>query len=200
MDQDVVAALIRERHEQGLDLYDEVWDGVYVMPSMPSLGHQELVVGLVVAFHEVVARAGRGKVYAGANISDRRTGWKENFRVPDVVVVLKGGRAVAYGAHLHGGPDVLVELESPGEEAERKIPFYSQIQVRELLIIRLDDRRLRLYRHDGRQLVPVDPSAFQGGRWLVSEVLPLAFRRKAGRGGPRTELRRTDDEPGHWIM
>jgi hypothetical protein len=35
--------LIQERKQKGIDSHDEVWDGVYVMPSMPTLEHQELV-------------------------------------------------------------------------------------------------------------------------------------------------------------
>ena len=42
-----------------------------------------------------------------------------------------------------GGPDFLVEVQSPHDDTEVKIPFYSELQVRELLIIHRDTRALR---------------------------------------------------------
>jgi Uma2 family endonuclease len=200
LDPDVLKEMVRDRHERGIDLYDEVWDGVYVMPSMPNLGHQQLVHDLEIPLDVVVVQEKRGHVYPGANVSDRRSGWKENFRVPDIVVVLKNSRAIACEAHFYGGPDFLIEIESPDEDIDLKFDFYSRIQVQELLIIHRDTRQLRLYRHDGQQLVPVQRTAFQGGKWLVSAVVPLAFRRKVTRGGPRTEVRRTDGKPGRWTV
>jgi hypothetical protein len=191
---------IRQRQERGIDRYDEVWEGVYVVPALPSNPHQDLVLALSVILHGVIVTEGRGRVQAGANVSDRRSGWDHNFRGPDVVVVLKSGRAIDCTTHWFGGPDFLTEIQSPGDDTDEKIPFYSKIQVRELLIIHRDTRQLRLYRHDGQQLVPVEPSAWAGGKWLVSEVVPLAFRRRVVRGQPKTEVRRTDGTPGNWIV
>ena len=42
--------LIEERKALGIDRHDEVWDGVYVMPSTPSLEHQDLVHDLDTIF------------------------------------------------------------------------------------------------------------------------------------------------------
>ena len=185
LDQDICDDLIRKRKQLGQDHHDEVWDGVYVMPSMPSLDHQDLVTDLVAIFWETVVLEHRGRVQPGANVSDRRVHWKQNFRVPDIVVALKNGQAVDCGTYWFGGPDFLVEIESPGDDTANKLPFYSEIRVRELLIIHRDSRKLTLLRHDGDELAEVAPVTFQGGKWLRSEVLPLAFRRKTGR-------------PSHW--
>src|SRR5262249_10898311 len=87
-DIDRAEELIEERKRIGADRYDEVWDGVYVMPSMLSLEHQGLVLDLGTIFSEVVKRPGLGQVYPGANVSDRGSDWKSNYRVPDLVVVL----------------------------------------------------------------------------------------------------------------
>jgi hypothetical protein len=59
---------------------------------------------------------------------------------------------------------------------------------------------LRLFRHNGQELVPIEPTSFEGGKWLVSTVLPLAFRRKAFRRGPLTEIQRTDGTAGSWTV
>ncbi len=102
--------------------------------------------------------------------------------------------------HIQGGPDFLVEIESPGDDTEEKVPFYAKIGVRELLIIHRDKRTPRLLRLEGEELVLVPPSLFEGKNWLVSEVLPLAFRRTVVKGVPRTLVHRTDGEPGLWTV
>src|SRR5205085_6957633 len=45
-DEDLLDRIIQERKRMGIDLYDEVWEGMYVMPSLPSLEHQKLVLDL----------------------------------------------------------------------------------------------------------------------------------------------------------
>jgi Uma2 family endonuclease len=192
--------LIQERKRTGADRYDEVWDGVYVMPSMPSLEHQELVNDLGALFDEVVKRPGLGKVYPGVNVSDPGSDWKTNYRVPDVVIVLKNSRAVSHSTHVQGALDFLVEVESPGDDSEEKVPFYAQLGVRELLLIHRDKRTLRLLRLEGQEHVLVPASLLEGKRWVMSAVLPLAFRRKIQGGKPAMEVRRTDGKAGLWSV
>jgi Uma2 family endonuclease len=200
-DEEVAAEIIQQRQRLGIDRKDEAWDGMYVIMPEPTNAHQDLVGNLVWILKSVVDAEGVGRTHPGANVSDRRKGWKKNFRAPDVVVVLPGSQAVDCNTHWMGGPDFLVEIQSPGDETDAKIPFYSGIGVRELLIIHRDTRQLRLFRHDGTDLAPIDPSDFQGKKWLRSATVPLAFRRTTPKGqGPRTEVRRTDDTPGQWVI
>jgi Uma2 family endonuclease len=199
-DAGLIAPFIRERKRRGIDRYDEVWEGIYVVPSMPTNAHQRLVGDLGDVLREVSRKAGRGQSYPGANVSDRRKGWEHNFRVPDMVVVLNNSRAVDCGTHFCGGPDFLVEIESPGDDTEEKVPFYGKIGVRELLIIHRDRRTLRLLRLEGEDLLLVKPSDLDGKEWLVSEVLPLACRRSVVKGVPRTQVRRSDGRPGLWTI
>jgi Uma2 family endonuclease len=198
-DKDVVHEMIRERQRRGIDKYDEVWDGVYVMPPLANNPHQRLV-GDLTSIYQEVTRRGRDQEMPGANVSDRRSGWEKNFRCPDIVVVLQGGRAVDCGTHWFGGPDFLNEIQSPGDDTDEKIPFYSEIQVRELLVIQRDTRQLRLLRHDGKELVAVKPTSFKGKKMLLSAVLPVAFRRVSYQGEPRTEVVRTDSVAGRWLV
>jgi Uma2 family endonuclease len=192
--------LIQERKRKGIDLFDEVWEGMYVMPSMPSNAHQLLVGDLDDIFRAVVGKAELGKSYPGANVSDRRKGWDDNYRIPDVVVVLNDCRAVDCTTHFCGGPDFLVEVQSPGDDTEEKVPFYGKIGVRELLIVHRDKRTLGLLRLEGEELILVKPSLLDGKEWLVSAVLPLAFRRTVVKGVARTQVRRTDGKPGLWTV
>jgi Uma2 family endonuclease len=192
--------LIEERKRKGIDLYDEVWEGMYVMPSMPNNAHQKLLDNLGDILTEVVKRGKMGDKFRGVNVSDRRKGWEYNYRVPDMVVVLKDSRAIDCGTHYCGGPDFLVEIQSPGDDTEEKVPFYGKIGVRELVIIHRDKRTLRLLRLEGDELVLVKPSVFKGKEWLVSAVLPLASRRAARKGVPVTQVRRSDGKPGSWTV
>lgn len=200
LDPSLVQDFIHRRQEADHDKYDEMWEGVYVVPALPRLPHQRLVGAFCTIFYLVITSENRGTVQPGANVSDREEDWEADYRAPDVVVVLNDGRAVDCGTHWMGGPDFLTEVLSPRDPVEEKIPFYGQLQVRELLVVHPETRHMQLYRHDGQQLVLVAPTAFQGGRWLVSEVLPLAFRRRALQRGPQTEIRRTDGKPGHWTV
>jgi Uma2 family endonuclease len=200
LDRDLIREFIQERHELGIDASDEVWEGVYIVPPLATIPHQRLATGLAVILYTVMTLEGKGDVQAGANVSDRRFGWKRKFRAPDVVVVLTPSRAVDCNTHYMGGPDFLIEVQSPGDQTDEKIPFYGQIGVQELLIVHRDTRELRLYRHNGQELVQVKPSDLQGGKWLVSTIVPLAFRRKVLRSGPLTEVQRTDDVAGNWTV
>ena len=199
-DAELLDRLIAERKRKGLDRYDEVWEGMYVMAAVPNNAHQKLLDDLGDIFTEVVKRGKLGDKYQGANVSDRRKGWDANFRVPDLVVVLKNSRAVDCGTHFCGGPDFLVEIQSPGDDSEDKVPFYSKIGVRELLIVHRDKRTLRLLRLQDEELILVEPSLLDGKEWLVSTVLPLAFRRTVRRGVALTQVRRTDGKPGLWTV
>lgn len=200
LDEHMIDRLLEERKRRGLDLYDEVWEGMYVMPPIARIDHQELVSDLDGIFNAVLKPAGLGKSYPGVNVSDRREDWEHNYRVPDVAVVLAQSRAVNLGTYFFNGPDFLVEVESPGDDTEEKVPFYSKIGVRELLIVHRDKRTLRLLRHDGEDLREVQPTELEGAAWLISAVLPLAFRQTTSKGILRTEVRRTDAQSGTWLF
>ena len=199
LDESISEDLIRERQRLGNDRYDEVWDGVYVMPAMPNNSHQILVHKLSHVF-DIVVPEDDGVIQPGANVSDQDTGWATNFRIPDILVALVGGHAIDRGTHWQGGPDFLVEIESPGDDTQEKIPFYAQIRVREVLVIQRDSRELTLLRLRGEELVEVEPTKLGGQLWLCSDVLPLAFRRVTVRRRPRTAVRRTDRQPGEWTV
>ena len=186
---------VKERQQRGIDQPDEVWDGVYIVPPLANNPHQDLVGAFTAILHEVIGVPGRGRVLPGANVSDRRDDWEHNFRAPDVVVVLKTGRAVDCQTHWLGGPDFLIEIQSPRDDTQEKIPFYSQLFVKELLIVHRDTRRLQLYRHDGQSLVLVGQSNEESNAWVQSEVVPLLFRWKGTRKNPGTQVKRADGKP-----
>ena len=175
----VADEIIRDRQKKGIDGHDEVWDGVYIVSPFASNPHQTIVTRLTHILCSVIEDEGRGVVHAGANVSDRRgREWKNSHRTPDAVVVLNGGRAVDRGTHWFGGPDFLIEVQSPGDETDLKIPFYARIGVRELLVVHRDTRRLRLFRP--RRTEPsrcLRPGSAPSPSWRARACAPRPRRR-----------------------
>jgi Uma2 family endonuclease len=198
LDPAMSAALIRDRQQRGIDRDDEVWDGVYVMPPLATNWHQDIVGDLVAILRYVLPA--KVRVQPGANVSDHRSGWDQNYRCPDIVVVFPGGRAEDCGTHWFGGPDFLVEIRSPKDETLDKLTFYSGLEVRELLVIDRDRRGLMLFRHDGAKLTLTETSTEKRREWVRSAVVPLAFRWRDVRGKPRTDVRRTDGKRKTWTI
>jgi Uma2 family endonuclease len=182
--------LKRQRAESGADRFDEVWDGVTVMSPLADNEHQDLVGGLCAVLQAVVTWADLGKVAPGANVSDRNTGWDKNYRIPDVAVFLRDGQARDCGTHWLGGPDLAIEITSPGDLTRDKIPFYAAIGTRELLILARDSWTLELYRLDASTLSLVQKATVDSTEPLVSDIVPLQFQLIAGDDRPRIEVRR----------
>ena len=193
----VVTRLRAERQASGADRYDEVWDGVYFMAPLANPEHQRLALRLASTFEKALGERNDTPIYAGVNVSDRDEGWEQNYRIPDVAVVLPGGRARDCGAHLCGGPDFIVEILSPGDRAHEKLPFYAAIGVREILLVDRQPWALELYRLDGGQLVFQGRSSGDHPATLDSTVLPVSFCLTAGEPRPVIEVRHHDGTH-HW--
>ena len=116
--------LQRNRAETGADRFDEVWEGTNMMAPMPNVEHRDVVNGFAAVFQEVIRWAHLGMVMPGANVSDRESGWEENYRVPDIAVFLNEGQAKNCGTHWCSGPDFLVEVISDNDRTREKMPSY----------------------------------------------------------------------------
>jgi Uma2 family endonuclease len=169
--------LIAERKANGLDRYDEVWDGVYVMAPWPNDEHQRIAGFLQTIIGTLFQLTKLGEMRPGINLSDRPDNWTTNFRVPDVVVFLKSGSGVCHGAFWTGGPDFAVEVVSEGEDPEAKFEFYARLATRELLLIHRDPWRLELYApHATTMRLLAASEANQPGIASVSVGLTFALR------------------------
>ncbi|MCA9189417.1 MAG: Uma2 family endonuclease [Pirellulaceae bacterium] len=169
--------IIADRVERGIDRYDEVWEGVYVMPPMLNDEHQMLVGRLTRILDEIIGDRKLGDVRPGVNISDRLDGWQQNYRVPDVAVFLNITKAVNHDSFWLGGPDFAIEIASPGDQVHDKIPFYSKVATRELLIIDRSPWQLELYRLQSRgKLALVGISTTDDKAGLFSELLAIQIR------------------------
>jgi Uma2 family endonuclease len=176
LDRYIERQVIARRRRLGQDRFDEVWDGVYVMAPSADNEHFGISGDLVAVFTIVVKWAGLGIVLPSINISDRKEGWKKNFRVPDLSVFLNGSTAEDCGTYWFGGPDFAVEVISPGDRSRKKIPFYEKVGTRELLLIDRRPWKLSLLRLVEAKLTLWGESTLADSRDLASSVLPLTFR------------------------
>jgi Uma2 family endonuclease len=191
-DRSISRKMIARRKALGHDRYDEVWDGVYIMSPLPNDEHQQLVTRVTYIMEDAVGLPGLGDVRPGINLSDRVKGWKKNYRIPDVVVFLKGGIAVNHGTHWVGGPDWLTEIVSPEEDPGPKLEFYEKIRAREVLIIHRDPWSIELYQLQNDKLVLSGKSDLDEPNELKSAVLPLSFQMVQGITRPLVLVRHTD--------
>jgi Uma2 family endonuclease len=193
LDRDLGEHLRQQRAETGADRWDEVWDGIYMMVPLPNNEHQQIASRLTAICEDTVGWGGGAIVLPGANVSDREQGWAQNYRCPDVVVVLPGGHAKNCGTHWCGGPDFAVEIVSDDDRTRDKIPFYSKIHTLELLLIDRDPWSLELFRLIDSELASIGKLTTESTGTLTSDVLPLSFALLGGNERPVIRVRRRTD-------
>ncbi len=176
LDEYVEEKILAERRASGLDRFDEVWDGVYVMAPLANNEHQSVVSELTAVLMAVCGWELGAKVFAGCNVSDREFDWKSNYRCPDNAVYCKENPARNLRTHWLGGPDFAIEVTSDKDRSWEKLAFYASIQTRELLVIDRNPWKLSLLRLDGLQMTLVGTSTVDDSAAVTSQVIPLSFR------------------------
>lgn len=162
---EVDEALLEERRRKGLDCFDEMWEGVLHMVPAPSGFHQQLGSGLLVAlFPEARSRGFWLTHETGLYRAE------DDYRVPDLVAY----RPEAAGRRgVEGIPELVVELRSPGDETDAKLPWYLALGTPEVLIVDSVTLALQLHRQDG----PAYPDA---DGWVALTTLDARLRTVAG--------------------
>lgn len=188
LDPDAEAEYLADRRAKGLDRFDEVWDGVYIMSPLPEWNHQEVVSDLNTCLSVALRRLKQGRVVPGCNISDRAEDWKSNYRCPDVVVFLATTTAIFHGTHWQGGPDFAVEVASDNDRTWDKLQFYAKVSTRELLIVDRNPWQLTLLRLINAEMKEVGVSTLEKSEELRSEVIPFAFRMVTKSNYPTIEI------------
>lgn len=125
------------RKHIGADRWDEMWDGVLHMPPPPILDHQNLEGALEAYLRFHWAQKHGAEVYHNIAVSPPG-GWPKNYRAPDLVLLLPQRFALKRREYIEGGPDVAIEIRSPGDETYEKLPFYADLGVPEVWIIQRD--------------------------------------------------------------
>jgi len=193
LDKSLERHLIARRRRLGIDHWDEVWDGVYVMAPPPDIEHQVFGFDLIEVLTLIVKRAGLGEVFSGVAISDHKEAWRKNFRVPDASVFMNGNPSEDCETHWFGGPDLAVEIVSPNDRSRKKIPFYEKVGTRELLIVDRKPWCLSLFRLIDGKLCEVGKSTLVEPMTLASEVVPLSFQLIESAERPAIRLKHLQD-------
>jgi hypothetical protein len=118
-------ALLEQRRRTGTDKHDEVWEGVYHMIPGPGIAHALAAQQLAVLL-DAPARAHGLVVSTEFNLGSN----KDNYRVPDLGVHRNPQLAVWVPTAA-----ITVEVLSPDDDTWKKLPFYAQHEVDELLIV-----------------------------------------------------------------
>jgi Uma2 family endonuclease len=170
---------------------DEVWEGVVVVPPQANNEHRRIVSRITSAFSSAIDWDAGDQVLPGANVSDRDADWVTNYRDPDVVVYLATNPAKDRVTHWVGGPDLAVEVVSPGEDPRLKFDFYAKVATREVLFVDRDPWLLELYQLQGGKMVLMGTSEATTSAALASAALPLTFQLQPGTPRPVIHIAHT---------
>jgi len=120
-----IQRLIERRRELGQDRLDEVWEGVYVMNPAPHINHVDIQQALA----ELLGPLARARDLI-PRIGEFNIGTAEDYRIPDGALM----RPSEPGVYMPTAA-LVIEIVSPGDDTWRKLPFYAEHHVDELLII-----------------------------------------------------------------
>lgn len=143
--------LIEQRRAQGLDRFDEWWQGVYRIVTGPSPEHGRLVIRLGGLLDERATARGLAAA-APVNIGVD----KVDARVPDLAVYRPDTERTS-PAFL-ATAELVVEVLSPGEQPGQKLDFYAAHDVVEYLEVDLAGGDVRLLVRRDDAWVPADRS------------------------------------------
>jgi len=145
-------ALLEQRRRTGTDKHDEVWEGVYHVIPVGGIAHS-LVAAQLAVLLDAPARTHGLLVSTEFNLASN----KDNYRVPDL------------GVHRNPRPAVwvptaaiAVEVLSPDDDTWKKLPFYAQHEVDELLIVDPAERSVTWLTLREGEYRPVDRSEVLG--------------------------------------
>ncbi|MGH9001313.1 MAG: Uma2 family endonuclease, partial [Acidimicrobiia bacterium] len=139
--------LLEDRRRKGLDGRDEMWEGVLHMVPPAREAHQWVASGTFGAFRPLAIQRGL-RPYFETGVF--RT--EDDYRVSDLVFARSDQMS---GRGVEGGPPLVVELLSPGDETHAKLDWYAGIGVDEVLVIDPETRRPELFVRRGDQMVLV---------------------------------------------
>lgn len=118
-------ALLERRHRLGLDLFDEVWEGVYHMVPGPGPLHAAFDQQLAELLGPLARAAGL------VPVGPFNLGSSDNYRVPDRGLLRERWESTKFVPSAA----LVVEIVSPDDESWAKLDFYAKQGVEEVLIV-----------------------------------------------------------------
>ena len=135
--------LLDWRARTGADRWDEMWGGVLHMPPMPNRAHQDLELAIATWLRVFWGPRGN-KVYHQINLAPPG-GWPDDYRIPDLLLLTPDRFDIDQNEYFEGAPTVVVEIRSPGDETDQKMPFYAQLGVPEVWVVDGDSKDVQLH-------------------------------------------------------
>ncbi len=120
--------LLERRRRWGVDIHDEVWEGVlHVASAAATSGTHGYVAQQLAVLLGPLARAAALTPTSAFNLGE----WEHDYRVPD------GGlhRTRSWDDMCAATAALVIEIITPNDESWEKLPFYAAHQVDELLIV-----------------------------------------------------------------
>ncbi len=177
---------LRERRlDSRACMFDEVWNGGYVITPVRDNQNQELAMGIASSL-----TLGMGgleipqKVRLSCYITDTPEDQEYNYRCVDIGIFLTDCSAQLIDPCWFGGPDFGCEIVSPNEPLTERIEFHAKLGTRELLIVDRDPWQLELLRLADGKLQSVGISSLEKAYTLSSQVIPFTFQLTAGEERP----------------
>jgi len=146
-----LAQLIERRRAQGLDTYDELWEGSYHVAPAARFRHAYLDDAVAVMLHPYARAA--GLIGSGPF----NLGSQDNYRVPD-----RGFHRRLEDAVYLETAAIVIEILSPDDETFEKFPFYAAHGVDEVLVVDPDRRRVRVFELEGATYQEAERSPLLG--------------------------------------
>lgn len=150
----------------------EILEGELMMVPAPGREHQAVLLDLAYLLKAHVDAQGSGKVFVApfdVILSDT------DVLQPDVIYLSAERTDRLHDNGIHGAPDLVVEVLSPGtEKRDRQVKsrIYARYGVRELWLVDPGARRIEILRPVGRGDAFELAGFCEGDRKLESTVLP----------------------------
>jgi Uma2 family endonuclease len=181
---------LADRHAKGLDRWDEMWEGVLHMTPAPSNEHQRILDELIMFLGRHLRDTRRGTLRSGINVFKG----SDNYRIPDLTFVAHGRERIFTDDGVRGGgPDAVIEIQSPEDETYDKLAFYAALGIREVIVVDRDSKRPEIFRLAGAQYVALQLDA---DHWLRSETMAVKLRVIEG-PQPRLRVEDVSDPAAH---
>jgi Uma2 family endonuclease len=151
----------------------EVINNQIYMAASPFYKHQKLVKALSRKLSELIEDKGTGEICLSP--FDVFLDEKSNAVQPDIIIVLEANKKIIDpNGHIHGVPDILVEILSSGNEDHdlvRKKILYEKFRVQEYWVIDPETKHALVYQwsHSGYK-----PVSDETGK-IRSSLLSLEF-------------------------
>jgi Uma2 family endonuclease len=168
--------ILEWRKRTGADQLDEIWEGVLHMSPEPNREHQDLQWAIETWLRTHWSRPKGNRVHHRINVASSSSNWRDNYRIPDLVLLTPDRFSIDKNEYFEGGPTVAIEIRSPGDETYEKMPFYAEIRVPEVWVIDRDTKRPELYVLQFGEYVAQEPGA---DGWLHSGATGIQLRHES---------------------